>query len=511
MLSKHLIHRSKNRSQVSLETPAEKGSYGDSPLSSPGFPPQSAPSSSSLYDEEEQEPQRDPLYESAYQSEEARYYQAAGPHPKRSQSTRSRPLISTNQPTINLVSPHSSASTPSSAIEEDPDRYYQQQLPVPQVQRTEPQKKKRGFFGLGSSSTKDSGKNAPQKLGRSISVRRKEEPQAPHYSDIRDREHLQQRRQPSGVPLAGERHEPEDSEAVLRSSQNFYNLGGPPLPDKDPLRSPAFPPPLTHEEYLYGKANQKGQTNSSRYPLERQGSYQTPWEKTIQQINQHSRTESIQPTPSSYHPSPSSATSASSHPFAQKTPHENIQPYRTENSRPPSRQSLEASLSRDSEVGDYQSRTESTPAISSGYPQGSMGPPPSQQPPPNRRSSESTQQSQTSQGRESNIYHPYNQGVQQGSALPSNGPPPQYTAQLAPQGQNFRNNSQTSPMAQHAPRDSDGRTTPPPSRSRDDLSNLDVAQLLQRHDELRMNEFLFRMPSTHFVSTYAKISYHNRR
>ena len=489
MLSKHLIHRSKNRSQVSLEPPIEKGSYAGSPLQSPAYPPQSALSSSSLYNEDEQLPESDRNYDPQYRSEEARYYQSASPHPKRSQSTRSPGLIDTNQPTINLVGPHSSASTPSSAIEEDPDRYYQQQFPAPQSHKAEPQKKKRGFFGLGSSSTKDSGKNAPQRLGRSISVRRKEEPQAPYHNDRIDRDHLQRHRSPSESPLAGEKDRLEENEAGLRSAHHPYNLGGPTPPDKDPLRSPAFPPPITHEEYLYGKVPQKGPINNSRYPLDRQGSYQSSWEKTSQQAYQHSRSESTQPTPSSYHPSPSSATSTSSHSFAQRTHHENPRQYYHENSRPPSQQSLEPPTSQDNHAFEDSNRRGNTPATSGGYTQGSMGPPPSQQPPPNRRSSESTQQSQTSQGREGNLYHPYHQNAQQNSTLPSNAPPPQYTAQLAPQNQNYRGTNQASPMAQHGPRDSDGRTTPPPSRSRDDLSNLDVVQLLQRHDELRMNIF----------------------
>ena len=38
----------------------------------------------------------------------------------------------------------------------------------------------------------------------------------------------------------------------------------------------------------------------------------------------------------------------------------------------------------------------------------------------------------------------------------------------------------------------EGRSTPPPNRSRDDLSGLDVAQLLNRHDELRVYSISFR-------------------
>lgn len=494
MLSSHLIHRSKNRSQVSLEPPQDQADKrSDSPLQSPGFPPQSAPSVSSQYDDEVEEEREDfnQNYNSPYRSEEARYYQLgqpAGSHPTRSQSTRSPGLINTNQPTIHLVGPHSSASTPSSTIDEDPDRYYQEQAPAPPVHKAESQKKKRGFFGLGSSS-KDSGKNTPQKLGRSISVRRKEEPLPPIYSDRGNRGAQQQRWSRSETPLAGEEGDQEDSGAGLRSAQYTNNPGGPPIPDKDPLRSPAFPPPLTHQEYVQGKISQQGQNNSTRHPLDRQGSCQSSWEKTAQQINKHSRSESAQPTPSSYHPSPSSATSTSNHPLTQRAPHESLHQYYHEYSRPPSQQSLEPPPSQHSRTFEYTSKQGHTPVSPGGFAQSSMGPPPGQQPPPNRRSSESTQQSQSSQGREGSVYQPYNQSAQQGPPVSSNpsAPPPQYTAQLAPQAQNYRNNSQTSPMAQHGPREADGRSTPPPNRSRETLSgNVDLESLLLRHDELRM-------------------------
>lgn len=242
--------------------------------------------------------------------------------------------------------------------------------------------------------------------------------------------------------------------------------------EKDPLRSPGFPPPLTHEEYLYGRSTQQAVVSdpASRQPLERQLSSQSP--KTARQ------------QPSSYHPSPSSATSTSSHPFAHRAAHEALhQIYQDDNSRPSSAQSLEPPpVVPHSRASDsYHNKPEQNQISPVPYMQGSMGPPPTQQAPPTRRSSEATQQSSSSggQGREGGNYQHYNQGVQQGSTLPSNAPP-QYSAQLAPQGQSYRGNPQSSPMTQ------EGRSTPPPNRSRDDLSGLDVAQLLNRHDELRM-------------------------
>lgn len=503
MLSKHLIHRSRNRSQVSLEPPQEshpqsqdKRAYGDSPLHSPGYPPQAAPAPQ--YDDREEDHEQQ-VYGSPYHSDEARFYQLG--HPSRSRSTRSPGAINTNQPTIQLVGPHSSASTPSSAIDDNPDQYYQQGPPPP-AHKADIQRKKRSFFGLGSSSSsRDSGKIAPQKLGRSVSVRRKEEPQPPAYTESENRFAREQNWSTSKPGLSKEGDEEEERIAGSQTSQ-YAHTEGPTPPDKDPLHSPAFPPPLTHEEYVQARASQQApsQSNSNRQPLDRQGSYQSSWERSAPQATRHSRGESTQQTPSSYHPSPSSATSTSSHPFAQRAPHESLQQYYHDHSRPPSQQSLEPPQSASyTKVLEYSNKQGQNSGPSGGFTQSSMGPPPGQQPPPNRRSSESAQQSQTgSQGREGGAYQPYSQGAQQGSVLPSNAPPPQYSSQLAPQGQNRRGNPQSAPMAQQGHREPDGRNTPPPNRSRDDLPGGDYEQLLLRHDELRMENY--------FSSTYSIMS-----
>ncbi|KAK3168709.1 hypothetical protein OEA41_005157 [Lepraria neglecta] len=484
MPSKHHPFSRSNRSQASLGNPEayDKRSYGDSPLHSPAFPPQSAPLP--RYDDGEEEQS----YSIPNREEEANYYRLSPTgHPTRSQSQRAPSLINTNQPTIHLVAPHSSSSTPSSAIEDNPDRYYQQGPPPP-VHKVE--RKKRSFFGLGSSSsTKDSGRGTSgtsQKLGRSISVRRKEQVDPQVYADTGNRG--AQERWSSKNLAAEEAEDEEEGGAGLRTGHRQYNSGSPHPPDKDPLKSPAFPPPVTHEEYISARSQQQGgvSNTSNRHTLERQGSYQSSWEKAAQQVTKHSRGESAQQqTPSSYHPSPSSATSTSSQPFLHRAPHEeSSQNYQDQNSRPPSQQSLDPPqpAQRPRTLDFYQSKKERNQAASGTHIQGSMGPPPPQQPPPNRRSSESAQQSQTgSQGREGGVYQPYNQNVQQGQILPSNAPP-QYSSQLAPQGQTYRGGSQPSPMA---PGNEQGRSTPPPSRSRDDLSELNVSQLLARHDELQ--------------------------
>lgn len=116
-----------------------------------------------------------------YRSEEARFYQlASGPTRSQSQSHRLPTLLNTNtQPSISLH------STPNSAVEDDnPDRYYQQSPRAP-VHKAE--QKKRRFFGLGSSS-KDINKDKPEKIGRSTSVKRKDQSQPEsHNTDVRNR------------------------------------------------------------------------------------------------------------------------------------------------------------------------------------------------------------------------------------------------------------------------------------------------------------------------------------
>lgn len=397
-----------------------------------------------------------------------------------------RRLERPNQPTIQLVGPrNNSASTPSSpSIDDYPDKYYQQHIPAVQ------QKKKRGtraFFGIGSSSTKDSASVPQQKLGRSISVRKKEPPVPPPHIQGGSRDAFRNNYSRSDLSIGDHLNEEEHGDTGL----------------DNPLRSPAFPPPLTHEEYvdLYGRSQLQNlsREGSSRHPLDRKGSQQSSWERNVHQATKHSRTESTQPTPSSYHPSPISATSTSSHPFAPKSPLEPLHQSHHENSRPPSSQSLEPPpISQHFRPLDYSSKEGRSPLASTAYIQTSMGPPPSQQPLPNRRSSESTQQSQQSQSREGGNYQPYNQGPQQASTQIHNAPTTGYTTQhanqLAPQAQAYRGTAQTSPMAQQGHREPEGRGSPPPSRSRDDLSTLDVAQLLQRHDELRISPFLINHP-----------------
>ena len=130
-----------------------------------------------------------------YLSEDVRFYKLA-PGPTRSQSHRVPTLLNTNtQPSISLH------STPNSAVEDDnPDRYYQQAPRVP-VQKAE--QKKRRFFGLGGSS-KENSKDKVEKLGRSSSFRRKDQPQQPEVYNTDARNHTEQQHWSSPNPLDDE-------------------------------------------------------------------------------------------------------------------------------------------------------------------------------------------------------------------------------------------------------------------------------------------------------------------
>lgn len=499
--SKHFFH--KNRSQASLLQPQEanegrasiQASPIDSPLHSPAFPP-SAPAT--LQEDNEGQQVGHP-----YRPDASQHYQSV--FPARSLSQRSPPSHSyapnQQQPTINLVGPAAAQQDNSdpSTIDENPDAYYYQAPPPRLVQKEEP--KKRRFFGLGTSSkdTKDSNTSAPappavsQRLGRSLSVRTK------NYSP-------QDQPTPNGTPIGrpaqqrwpsqsrGSTYPPTTSSEEVDDGGAGLPLPGhaPPIPEKDPLRASAFVPG-TPRDSAYRKSSVQGAVvdTNGRPRFERQGSAtSTTWESP-QSFQQQRIQEDLQQyrLPPSYQPSPSSATSASSHPLPPRAQHEAHHHYHQELqiSRPPSQQSygppspVHSHPTRfDSHQSSFtQPRTSITSQSSS-----SMGPPQTQSS-RDRRSQDLVQQNQQgASNRDATGYQPYHQ-ANQGQGQPQ-GPPPAYSSQLGvsnQQGGNFRS-SQPSPIAQQNTGEQ-GRSTPPPSRSRDDLSNPDVAQLMARHDELR--------------------------
>ena len=470
-----LFHKNRSaHSLLSSQDANEKGRFqpspAESPVHSPSFPP------SSQYEEEEDEQEQQ--YSLPYRSEDAHFYQLGG-HPTRSQSQRNPAHINTNlpQPTINLVGP--AHSTPSSAIDDSaPDSFYRQGPPSNPPPHKEDRKKRR-FFGLGGLSKEPTTNPAPAKLGRSISVRRREH--LPDTFQEPGRQSVHQEWPSAHVSPTDDYDEDEDGGPGLHPTSN------PPPPDKDPLRSPGLPPSASPQDYSHGRPN-TGPSQGRRNPLDRQGSHESPWARTSSNVHHHTQSESIQhPTPSSYHPSPASATSANSiHQFYQRPPNDALHQHWQEQipSRPSSQQSLEppppGQHPRSYESHHTRGSSSQTSSLSH-YTQSSMGPPPQTQG-PNRRTSEAQQQHQQVEQVRDGVYQPYAQNTSGGAVLPSNAPP-QYSSQLAPQGQTYRGNPQASPMQQSG--HEQGRSTPPPSRSRDDLSNMDYSQLQARQDELR--------------------------
>ncbi|KAL8662212.1 MAG: hypothetical protein Q9202_004894 [Teloschistes flavicans] len=493
--SKHFFH--KNRSQASFLTSHDanggRDSYHaspiESPLQSPAFPPPAA----ALHDDSDGQ-----LIGHPYPAEDPRTYQSG--LLTRSQSQRSPPTHTypTNyqQPTIQLVGPPAAPQNTSSpsTIDEDPDSYYHQ-APTPKPQKEEP--KRRRFFGLGSSS-KEPNTSAPaptavpQRLGRSISVRTKNHgPQNPPVATSRP----VQQRWPS--ESSGSTYPRPASEEDDEGGADLPSKGpAPPIPDKDPSRSSEFPSGSLRDAAYRRPSVQSVLTDVNGRPrFERQGSATSVTWDSPQSIQQQQRVHpDSHQLPLSYQPSPSSATSTSSHPLSASSHRgqpDALHYYQQElqNSRPPSQQSYNPPSPIQTHPLRFDSaQPRSAPATvpASLHHLGSMGPPQPQQS-RDRRSQElaQSQQNQQSSGvREGAGYQPYHQSTQpQGQPQ---GPPPAYSSQLSVNNQpnnNYRG-PQPSPMT-HQNTAEQGRNTPPPSRSRDDLSSLDVASLVSRHDELQ--------------------------
>ena len=441
------VHNSRDTNEKASLQPSPV----ESPLHSPAFPPLGQ------YKEEEEE--GEDQYDIPYRSEDPRHYQSG--QPTRSQSQRSPSLINTNlpQPTIHLVGP--AHSTPSSAIDEtSPDHFYRQ-VPAPNPPEHKEDRKKRRFFGIGSSSKETTNNPAPANLGRSISIRRRE--QLP--KTLEELGHHPSQHEWSSAHVSPTDDYEEEEGAGLHPSR-----------DKDPLRSPGLPPSISHKDYSQRNSEQHNTSPSQvpRQPLDRQGSHDSSWARTLSNVHHRSYVNSA--------PQQTSTTSGQYYQRLQNdTLHQHWQ--EQQHSRPSSSQSLEppplGQHPRNYDTNHTRAASSQASSLSQ-YTQGSMGPPPQAQN-SSRRPSEAQQQHPGEQGREGG-YQPYAQTVQGGSVLPSNAPP-QYSG-LASQAQNFRTNSQASPMQQQGSSEQ-GRGTPPPSRSRDELSNMDIAQLLQRHDELR--------------------------
>lgn len=511
----------KNRSTASLlstQEPPDRRSLRsyhaspiDSPLHSPRFPSSSAASPEPRENEEDYQCGQP----SVYRPDEARYYHAS--NLTRSQSQRTPPIHPAEyQPTINLV--NTAAASANQSIEGDPDSYYLQAIPT--APPKEDSKKKRFFNKLGSSSStpKEQRQIPPPtttRLGRSTSVKRKDS-QVP--TDIDNYRHTLQPRWPSNIGSVNPYQHPTNLEEEEEDEPTPRRIGasqeeiGPPIPEKDPLRSPPYPH-TSSQEAPFAKPPLQGVVTNipQRHPYERQNSAtSSAWESSTRSLQETSRETpqrnnvyqqspssalSSQPPPS-YHSSPASATSTSSHPLPTRGLQDIRQQYRQDQQRerPPSQQSYEppSPLQPNNRGFDPQHERQGSArsSLSAYTTTNSMGPPTQpQQQAQGRTSDELTQQKlQPGFTREGSGYQPYNQGTQGQSQQTAQAS--QYDSRLGvnQQSQTYRGTPQPSPLPAQATSEQ-GRSTPPPSRSRDDLSNLDVNQLVCRHDELRKSWF----------------------
>ena len=402
--ARSLFH--KNRSQGSLLTTQESAgrqSYQASPIDSPLHSPRLQ--SSAVSPDRRNEEDYSLGQPSIYRPDEGRYYYQTPGIPARSQSQRSPPPDSSyDQPTTNFVGPP--AGTP--AIDENPDAYYTQ--PLPQAAPKEDSKRRR-FFKLGtSSSAKEPNPPPTTKLGRSISVRKRD---LELSGDVGVHASNQYRRQSKATSVAspqaridqGTEEDPQ-SEALARRPQE--STIGPPLPEKDPLRYLQNPLPAQPEQ-SYNKPPLQGVNTNlpQRLPYERQGSAASSlWESPGRSL-QHPRgpSENLQQnstyqaspssansnqTPQSYQASPSSATSTSSHPLQPRGAHEVIQQYRHEfqRERPASQQSCHEPPSpihpAHRGFDSHHERQGSNRSSLNAYTPNAMGPPPP--PPPQQQS-----------------------------------------------------------------------------------------------------------------------------
>jgi len=518
----------KNRSQASLLTTQEpndkrslrsyQASPIDSPIHSPRFPSSSAVSSDGKDDEDNYSFGQ----HSVYGRDEGRSYDANNLL-TRSQSQRSPPgNLTSHQPTINLVG--SAAGSADHTLEGNPDSYYLQALPTAPPKEDS---KRRRFFKLGSSSTTKEQPYTPPpstRLGRSISVKRKDPQVAADIESYRRQSQQIQQRWPSQsgpgslAPQPTNVGEAEEDEIVPIHEVR------PPIPEKDPLRSPQFRQ-TSPQEPVYGKPSSQGVVTNIplRHQYERQSSAaSSTWESASRSFQEQQRvpSETLQrniayqssassgapnQAPSSYYSSPASATSTSSHPLPARGPQDLRQQYKQEHQRdrPSSQQSSyepPSPLQPVSRAYDahHERQGSNRSSLNAYTTTNSMAPPPlPQQQAQGRSSNELAQQNQGSAFvREGQPYQPYSQSAQ-GQNQASNAPN-QYDPRLnaSQQNQQFRPTPQPSPLPPQGTSEQ-GRSTPPPSRSRDDLSNLDVAQLVTRHDELRKSRFRIVPTSFH--------------
>lgn len=485
----------KNRSQGSLLNNIhdlnERKPPIDSPLHSPIYSPHSASASPSLQDnDEDYHLGRHDRPEQSQQS-----YSATSPTRSHSQRVVQPPSYS-QHPSVNVAT-HSQGGF---GVDENPDSYYLPQPPIP----TEPKDdRKRRFFGLRNPkepATYNVGGNNPSRPpGRHTSVvRRKPQPPLP----VEVINHSTHQRYSNSIATSASAQEQEGGAGRIQLHPQTIEAAPPPIPEKDPQRPPQLqnlqpqtqqPQQQQQHKIISVSTSQDAISNSNliRPQLERQiSASSSAFEDPVRSSQQSHRLQSDlqHQQPPVYLPSPSSIISNSpNHPVPPRGAHETVHQSYRDNSRPSSQQSFgpPSPLQQTRAVNPYpyiQGPTSAYPPTS-----GSMAPPPSQQQSQGRNSHDVPPLRQPiGISREGSAYQPYSQSTQE--AHQGSGAPPHYRGQIDT-NQHRAPPQQSQSNVEHG--QIQGRSTPPPSRSRDDLAGLDPAQLLTRHDELRKQHLFF--------------------
>jgi hypothetical protein len=377
---------------------------------------------------------------------------------RRTQSQRTPPP---EKPSIKLI------PTQSPNLEEEQGEPKQHQVAAPKPE----QKKKRRFFGIGEHYSESKSPHPPESV-RSFSKNLASRsgatpPSLTTASSYQPVEHW-----PSGstsATIPPKELEQEESEASVRRTYR-HSLATPPIfagyRPASPQRSVAFSKSSEREGSI---GSVESQTTAQAILQE------APWMRqdhpTGHKHNNSTANSSL------FQSQPLQPTGSQAQDFGL------AQPTQALHSRPSSRQSIDSPSPVQSghrQEPIYHERGASFPGnLSVGEttmtPQSSQG--------HMTRGSESSTTQPSLSRNNSNYHTEYTQAPAQ------NNQTGQYGSQLSVnnlQGNNYRNsNPQSSPMVQQNSSSEAGRNTPPPAgRSRDDLSELDVKQLIQKHEEL---------------------------
>ncbi|KAI4120531.1 MAG: hypothetical protein LQ347_007078, partial [Umbilicaria vellea] len=329
MPSKYFFKPNRSQASLPIQSAQEPKTYPAStvqtPLRSPAFAPP-PPSAGAAYAQGVDNSD----YAHPLVSDEAPGHRQSVP--ARSQSQRSPPS-SFSGPTVQLVKPPiRSIESPSS--DEDSHTFYKPAPPAAAQKDDQRSGRKRSFFGIGSSSSpREPGNRIPPSghggLDRSVSVRKKA-PASQISTTVES--HQAQQRWPQGPSPSSYSPPLGDEEALggvkVEGVSRELTTGVPAVPAKDPVRIQQHRSSLPQDQY-HGQTpllQQRVNTDpSTRQPPEQQGvrdiparergvapSYQLqqaqPQQPHTQQPQSHQHSQY-----QTFHPSPISTTSTTSH------------------------------------------------------------------------------------------------------------------------------------------------------------------------------------------------------